>query len=1142
MYLNYYITKYSDGIDHVKMMTEPVYQGEQNYPLQIIVEELMHTDNIQLYFDYKLCDYNADTIKSIYGYLLNMIDSFLLNPSLLLREVALEATESLESRVNAFNKTEKEYPINCTVLDSFRLNVSNMPDKIAVYEGNNTWTYKELDEISNGIAKMLQDRGMTRGTRMCLMSDHTKEVLAVILGIMKAGGTYIPVDKKYPVERINFILSDTQAEFIYTDEKRTDIDYHNKWLTADDVQDVNRLRDFNDVPTSIDLAYIIYTSGSTGKPKGVMIGHRSLMNYAYWATDVYMSDSDDIFAFYSSLAFDLTVTSIFAPLVGGKSIDVYRSNEEDFVLHQILDRNRATVVKLTPSHLEVIKDRDNTSSCVRRFVVGGENLTSHLCQSVYASFEGVEIINEYGPTEATVGCMIHRFDPQVDVEGSVPIGVPGANAHIYILDQDGNLLPPGCRGEIYIGGDGLAYGYLNRDILSKERFVYNSDSPLPCKRLYKTGDIGKWLNTGFIEYSGRVDSQVKIRGHRIELDEITTAMMRLEGINKAVAKDRIDKRGHKVLCGYIVAEAPLEALDVKGQLATVLPDYMLPTFIIEVDEIPLTVNGKINFDKLPAVPNVLSEASVLVGDIEHLFAQILQDVLKVDGINLDDNFFYLGGDSIKAIQITSRLKEAGYQLKVKDLMGNGSLRSLVGNITELRNKMIIEQGYSYGEIAKTPIVEWFNRQEFENPNHYNQSVLLEVPGQYSKEIIEESIKKLINHHDILRATYNKKTGQLRYNEDRIDNEVMIDLFEADGFSDQEKKDLVLRASKIYKGNLEISNKAMIGGCIFKVSPDVSYLLLTCHHLIVDGISWRIMIDDLGRILEKRPLPQKTHAYQYWAETLQSYKDHVADESDYWHRVESIDNPIEPDYKHGLGLVATTETLTKQIPKSRVNELTELMNETFKMDLNESLIGALGLVMKHQSAKDHIVIDMERHGRQQVIEDLDISRTVGWFTSIYPLQLNAEGIDLEDQVKNLKESMRAVPEDGFNYGFYASGPLRNQLKAKRRVRFNYLGELVQDESNLIKLVDMPTGNEVADANHMTALLDFNLLLKGDHLEIRMTYSQDQFNKARAEAILVAYESQLYQLIEHCKSADDVVFSPSDFDALDISQEDLDILLG
>jgi tyrocidine synthetase-3 len=446
----------------------------------------------------------------------------------------------------------------------------------------------------------------------------------------------------------------------------------------------------NSDATPDDLAYVIYTSGSTGEPKGVEISHRSLVNYVWWAKNQYVRDETLAFALYSSLAFDLTVTSIFTPLITGNRIVIYREDGGSSAIEEILKDNKVGVLKLTPSHLALMKIQDNSQSRIRRLIVGGEQFETELATEVLRSFDGnVEIINEYGPTEATVGCMIHRFDPAQDTQAFVPVGRPAANAQIYVLDDDLKPVAENVLGEMYLAGDGLARGYLKRATLTAEKFI---DNPFTSgQRMYRTGDLARWLPHGIIEYVGRKDGQVKYHGHRVELNEIKRALNRHPQIRDSVIVIARDKTGNDAMIAYYVSRQELDSIELHEFLTGSIIEETIPTVFVHLRKLPLTLNGKLNLRALPTLDEVKQRAQhTYVAPrnlVEEQLAEIWKQVFGVERVGIHDNFFELGGHSLIATQVIGRVRQTLHtELLVRSVFEAPTIAELAAAIAKLEEQ------------------------------------------------------------------------------------------------------------------------------------------------------------------------------------------------------------------------------------------------------------------------------------------------------------------------------------------------------------------------------------------------------------------------------------------------------------------------
>jgi iturin family lipopeptide synthetase A len=557
-------------------------------------------------------------------------------------------------------------------------------------------TYHELNNQSDHLAGLLIEKGVLPDTIVAIMTERSIEMIIGILGILKAGGAYLPIDPDYPRERIDYMLKESGAKLLVVanDQEGEKLRrWEGEKIFLEEILKVPKSSFVPTVPSAAkiaegvylrpkdansstltstststcqvggaNLAYIIYTSGSTGRPKGVMAEHQGLVNYIWWAAQKYVKNERINFSLYSSISFDLTVTSLFTPLITGNEIVIYEAMDKEFLIEKIIDDNRTAVIKLTPSHLKLIKEKKipGASSMIKRFIVGGEKFGSSLARDIYDNFDGkIEMYNEYGPTEAVVGCMIHKFDPGSDQKEFVPIGIPINNTRIYILDKYLNPVPIGVPGEISIGGHGLARGYLNRTEFTSEQFIENPF--IPGQKIYKSGDFACWLPDGNIQFIGRIDQQVKIRGFRIEIEEIECRLLQHEEIKDATIIAKKSKNGDIDLWAYLVSTRELTTHELKEYLGLTLPGYMIPSYFVSLEKMPITSGGKVDKKMLASIAANMKTGREFVPaqtDLQKKIASIWQEVLGITSVSITDNFFDLGGNSLKLITLNRQLNEA----------------------------------------------------------------------------------------------------------------------------------------------------------------------------------------------------------------------------------------------------------------------------------------------------------------------------------------------------------------------------------------------------------------------------------------------------------------------------------------------------
>jgi len=792
-----------------------------------------------------------------------------------------------QALVIEFNRSAAAYPADKTIVELFEEQVARTPNAEAIRLGNEALNYHQLNARANQLAARLRAGGVGREQLVILYMEHSLEVVCAILGVLKAGAAYAPVDPATtPKQRLNFILQDISAgtanhgapPVLLTHSRLAgDLSGDAASVIALD-SDFSQIEHFpacNPDPAASpeNLAYVIYTSGSTGGPKGVLIEHRSLVNYICWANRTYCQGESLVWPLFSSLAFDLTVTSIFTPLVSGGRIMVYREDPgvHGMAVLKVVEDGAADIVKLTPSHLAMIKDMDLSATRIRKFIVGGEDFKTELARSIASKFGfPVEIYNEYGPTEATVGCMIHLFDAAKDRGLSVPIGIPAANSGVYILDENFCPVPTGVPGEMYLSGDGLARGYLNRTELSAQKFLMARDprqcpshkSPLPepaSLRLYKTGDLARWSADGRMEFLGRLDDQVKIGGMRIELGEIESRLRSLPGLSDCIVHVIHGDAGADQLVAYYVSQKPLTVAEVRAHLAKELPDYMVPPYVVGLEKLPLTPNGKIDRRALPVPTREhMQPAQDFVRprtETEKALAVIWTELLKVDNIGIHDDFFDLGGHSLLAIRAVPRIRDVfGVDITFQILFENPTIAALANVLTAAKNTEAVQRIERRQQSSPAPLSFaqeqlWFMDRLAPGNAVYNVADIIDFHGEYNAEAMRRAIQELARRHETLRTQFSHDGGQPMQ---VILPELDVPLAELDLRSLPEPErarewNRVVR--DMGRQPFDLSRAPLLRFTMVHLSPREHRLLLTIHHILTDEWSMELLHLELQRLYE-----------------------------------------------------------------------------------------------------------------------------------------------------------------------------------------------------------------------------------------------------------------------------------------------------
>ncbi|MCY8346003.1 lichenysin non-ribosomal peptide synthetase LicA [Bacillus haynesii] len=1097
--------------------------------------------------EYNTALFKRESIERWSGYWVNLLEAVAENPDARLSELSLLNEAEKRRIVQKWNETKLAVPQDKTVHELFEAQVLRTPERgAAVYNGVQ-WTYKELNARANRLARLLIKKGVRPEQRIGIMVKPSLEMAAGVLAILKAGAAYVPIDPVYPAERIGYVLKDSGAEVLLT---QTNIavpeEFSGETLLLDSILSEEITND-DEVNPQADtqpnnLAYLIYTSGTTGQPKGVMVEHQSLVNLCCWHNDAFAVTEQDKSAKYAGFGFDASVWEMFPYWIAGAELHIIdESIRMDITrLNQYFEENGITITFLPTQLCEQFMELDNQS--LRVLLTGGDKLKR-------IEKRNYTLVNNYGPTENTVVATSTAIDPD---EGMLSIGKPIANTRAYVLGQNNEVQPVGIAGELCIAGRGLARGYLNKPEETAKRFT--EDPFVPGERMYRTGDAVKWLEDGRLEYIGRIDQQVKIRGFRIELSEIEVQLARLSEVQEAVVTDIEDAYGNKALCGYVVANEQLDTEIIARKLAQTLPDYMVPAFWVQLDELPVTANGKVDRRALPQ-PDVDAQAAEYNAprtETEQLLADIWQEVLGLDRIGITDNFFALGGDSIKGIQMASRLQQYGWKLEMKDLFQHPTIGELCVYV-QTADDQTIDQDPVEGEVTLTPIQRWFFERKFTNEHHWNQSVMLHALTGFDPETAGQALSKLIEHHDALRMVYQRNgDGIVQYNRGLEETAVSPEVIRFNE-SGAELEAAVLKASNRIQSSIDLTEGPLLKAAIFKTDQG-DHLLIVIHHLVVDGISWRILLEDFAagyaQAEKGEPiiLQEKTHSFAEYAARLKEYAGSkaFAKEIGYWQEIEQAETAALPkDDEAEDKRMRHTKTAEFSLSKEETEQLMTKVHEAYSTEMNDILLTALGLALKEWTGQEDFIICLEGHGREDIIDGLNISRTVGWFTSQFPVLIQmGHSEDIGYQIKQIKEELRHIPNKGIGYGIYRylTEEGKEAQPIKYDISFNYLGQFTEmTDSGLFTRSTLPSGDPLSPETEKPNALDIVGYIENGILTMSIAYHSLEYKESTVAAVAASFKTYLLQLIGHCLERDGGELTPSDLGDDELTLEELDKLM-
>lgn len=1152
------------AMDGIQRLSYPLSGNTSKFDLSLNCFD--NGETLKFTFEYAASLFRESTIRRYASCFQKVVDAFCKDRSQLLGQMDYLPEEEKAKITEMSTGLSADIP-PMLIQEYLEQHATVQPEYTALIAGHESMSYGSLNAYTTSLGRFLVSKGAAKDRLVVVALDRSIEMVAAMLAIWKAGGAYVPVDPNLPEERLNFILKDTNPILVLTESK-----YENRFFDVDfvevidlstwDVAAHDLLKYDLPQPDPGSLAYIIYTSGSTGNPKGVMVEHRSMMNRLQWKQDAYPITKSDRILQKTPATFDVSVWELFWWVMPGATLVLLEPMGERFpeVIADTFRQQKVNVVHFVPSMLNVFLDYLDTESKVgdigfselKQVFCSGEALSSGTVRRFNRLLgkAGCKLANLYGPTEATVD--VSYYDCPVDeVPGIIPIGKPISNCTLYVLDSQLDFVPTGVYGELCIGGVPVSRGYLNRPELTQEKFV---NGPGNTGKLYRTGDIVRWLESGDLEYMGRTDDQVKVRGFRIETGEIEVAFTKHEHITEAVVTAITGEDGNKRLCAYYVANKDLEEHQIRHFLQSLLPEYMLPQYIMQVEAIPLTKNGKADKKKLPQPGSdelrSAQEKVLPTTDIEQKLADIISRLLNVNDISVTDNFFRIGGDSIVSIQVVNRAREAGINIKTQDVFRHQTIEKLAAFAASRGIMEKGEQGILSGSVPLAPMQEWFLANDFIQPDFWNQSVLLKISPELSENEIEAAFQHLTLVHDSLRLKFvrNEQGWLQEYGEqpqERIVEEVQIKHSDA--------KSLIPLLTNANQ-TLSLNEGRMINALLLKTpGSELNYLYIITHHLAGDAVSWHILLDTLLKLLFDKAdvnhmLNTKTHSYREWASAMARWKNSgkLTNELPYWRHALDRQVRLNADYPEGSNFEKDAIKLALELDTTYTTRLIGKSQLAYNTQVPDLLLLALMKTMCRWMRFDEVVVWMEGHGREDIDIELDVSSTTGWFTSLYPQYLSLTGKeDNGEEIMSIKEQVRKVPGKGIGYGLLREelfGPER-QYEGEHPLLFNHLGQL-DNLDNLdypVYMEELPEIPRSHPENNRTSDFEVLTFIASGSLHVQWSYSKNRWAKETIELLGQTFLSNLKEIIDHCANKQDRNYTPSDFPLAQLDQADLEEVL-
>lgn len=1125
-----------------------------NFPLTLVVGDGQPAF-VRIDFDTQRFD--ADLVAALYAQLEQILREYA-RPDAFKRavhEIEVRPPAEIAACETELNATAGPFSRDALIPDLFFAQAERTPDAVAVICGDERRTYAELRRDVVALSYELREaHGIGPNEIVGVWLGQSVAMISATLGIMASGGAYLPIDRTMPAQRIKYMLRNSRARCLLVD-RAVPPEFEFSGTVIDLRALAGRGGDrapLRGVARPTDLAYVIYTSGSTGEPKAAMMEHRGVVNTLEDVNERYgIGPADRVFSI-SSICFDLSVYDYFGTLAIGAAVVLPRDEERKDPERwcELIERHGITVWNSVPAlvglltrHVE--ERRQPVAAAVRLFMMSGDWIPVSLPAAIRAAFPAARLISMGGATEGSIWSIFHPIGDVDPRWPSIPYGRPMKNQTYHILDRHLAPVPLFAEGDLYIGGVGVARGYLFDDEKTARSFLRD---PRTGERIYRTGDVGRFLPGGVIEFLGRKDFQVKVRGYRIELGEIESALLGIEGVKAAVATVRGEKDA-RVLCAYFTGDPTIDLAAMKSRLGVALPEYMVPQHLLRLEALPLTANGKVDRKLLPDPVAAAPVAGFQepATPAEKLLAQAWAEVLKLPRVGATDNYFVLGGDSIKSILIASKVARAGFKLNVADVFKHPTVRELAPRLRAAAAAPATMKEKT-GVIAATPFQRWFLERGFSARDHWNQSQAWFRPGALDATLTRAAFNAVIAHHDALRLRLDDSRREL----------VIVPAAEAPAVA---VTDLRGRAEEDFLTAAEAAANDLQAGLSLTAGPLLragimrsdagDHLVVVVHHLAVDAVSWRILEEDFFSayaqvVAQRQPvLAARTVPFGVWTERLRQHADGKGRrELPYWRgRIAEGASARGALARYSLGRVRDEQVMHFAVEPDVTQSLLQDANRAYRTETKDLLLAGLTLALADWQQQNAFWVTLEGHGREALFDGVETHRTVGWFTSHYPVLLRSGGEALADQIRGTKEMLRAIPHHGIGYGLlrYLAGlgaEERAELAVEPSLSFNYLGESAGSAPTRKPL---RLGRNFGPENQRLTPIELDAIAIGGRLVFSLRYDGAAHAREEFTRFVDALRARLAEIGRHCTAVATRLSSPSDFDLRGLSLRGFDQLM-
>ncbi|MFE7671413.1 amino acid adenylation domain-containing protein [Streptomyces albidoflavus] len=1128
--------------------------------LDLTLEFTERDDVLDVMIEYSTALFDAETVERLAGHLEVLLAASVAEPGRPVGELPLLTGEGHQELLAGWRGPRRpRSPLAAHQL--FARQAALRPDAVAVATAERQLTYGELDRRANRLAHHLRALGVGPDVPVALFLERDLELLVGMVAVVKAGGAYVPLAPGLPAERLGFIVEDTAAPVVITTGELVDGLPRGTACRAVLLdRDARRIaaRPATEPPAEAGpdhLAYLVYTSGSTGTPKGVMVPHRALADLCAWHVDVYDVGPEDRTAQTAGLGFDAAVWEIWPALTAGARIDLPSDavlGNPAALVEWLTDRRTTVCFLATPLAEVVLEQPAVAGTHLRTLLTGGDTL--HRPPAAGLPFR---LVNNYGPTESAVVATAGETHPAED-GGAPAIGRPVDNSSAYVLDRYGRPVPTGVAGELHLAGEGLARGYAQRPALTAERFVADPFGP-PGSRMYRTGDLVRYRPDGSLDYLGRIDSQVKLRGFRIELGEIENVLAGLAEVSQAaVLVEEVPGRAGR-LVAYTVAEegATVRPEELTARTREVLPGYMVPARVEVLPAMPLTPNGKIDRRALAAAAPGTTTAGAHVAprtETERALAGIWAEVLSVARVSVEDNFFALGGDSILSLQVVARARRAGLRLLSRDIFRHQTVAALAPHVAHEETTTGTAERPS-GPAPVLPVQQLY-LDRAEGRDAFHQYVTVEWAGEPREEALRRALEAVTAHHDVLRTRFLRTGGRwLQYPSPggAGTGGDLLRVVPLTGGTAATDEETVRAETARAHAALDPRTGDLVRAVLLRPRSGAARLLLAVHHLVVDGVSWRVLLEDLesayaqaaaGTPVVLEPAGTSLAAWSHRFARAVAEGRFDAD-LPYWEGMFADDADVLPRESEEPNPVSGTREVTAGLDEETTTALLRDVPLAYRSEINDVLLAALAPVLTGWTGRGRVVIALEGHGREDLFEDEDLSRTVGWFTSYFPVALTASPAQGPgDLLRSVKEQLRAVPGRGLSYGAlrYTAAVRELAEQPLPQLSFNYLGRFGGTRADGPLRSVSGIGLHQDPGSSRMHLIDVVCAVRDGRLEFTWSYGEGVHRRATVERLAHRMTERLTELVAHCAAPGVGGRTPSDFPLAGLDQETVDQLVG